>query len=158
MNNKLEITLCTKADFDQIITDIVDFWGSDRTLSLHNPVFLYEFGNTAYVVKEGEKVVGYLMGLFSQTAPTAYVKFVGVRRAYRKKDIARHLYEHFIDFAKTKGCTELKAITSPTNKGSVAFHKAIGMKLLGEPNKDGIPVVKDYGGPGIDRVVFVKKI
>jgi hypothetical protein len=76
----MEISLCTKTDFDQILRDIVDFWGNDHTLRLHHPMLLYEFGNTAYVVKEGEKVVGYLFGLFSQTAPLAYVKFVGVRR------------------------------------------------------------------------------
>ena len=155
---KMEISLCTKADFDQIITDIADFWGDERTKSLHNPVYLYEFGNTAYVVKEGEKVIGYLFGLFSQTAPVAYVKFVGVRRSHQKKGIGRRLYEHFTEFAKTKGCTELKAITSPLNKVSIAFHKSLGMELLGEPNEEGIPVVRDYGGPGIDRVVFRKKI
>ncbi|OGO00706.1 MAG: hypothetical protein A2Y90_03080 [Chloroflexi bacterium RBG_13_52_12] len=154
----MEITLCTKADFDQIITDFVDFWGDERTKSLHNPFHLYEFGNTAYVVKEGDRVVGYLFGLLSQTGPVAYVKFVGVRRSYQRKGIARRLYEHFTQYARTKGCTELKAITSPTNKTSIAFHRGIAMELQGEPNEEGVPVVKDYSGPGIDRVVFLKKI
>jgi GNAT superfamily N-acetyltransferase len=154
----MEITLCTKADFDQIITDFIDFWGDERTRSLHNPVYLYEFGNTAYVAKEDDKVIGYLFGLFSQTAPVAYVKFIGVRQSYQKKGIGRSLYEHFIEFAKSKGCTEVKAITSPTNKVSVAFHRGIGMELLGEQDEAGIPVVKNYSGPGIDRVVFRKKI
>jgi hypothetical protein len=154
----MEITLCTKADFDQILTDFVDFWGDERTKSLHNPIFLYEFGNTAYVVKEGKKVVGYLFGFISQTAPVGYVKFIGVRRSHQKKGIGRRLYEHFAEYAKGKGCTELKAITSPANKVSVAFHKSIGMELLGEPNEEGVPVVRDYSGPGIHRVVFHKKI
>jgi len=154
----MEITLCTKADFDQIITDIVDFWGSERTKSLHNPILLYEFGNSAFVVKEGEKVVGYLFGFISQTEPVGYVKFIGVRQSYQKRGIGKKLYEHFARFAKEKGCKELKAITSPTNKVSVAFHKSIGMRLLGEPNEEGVPVVRNYSGPGIDRAVFRKKI
>jgi hypothetical protein len=154
----MEITLCTKADFDQIISDFVDFWGSERTKSLHNPILLYEFGNSAYVAKEGKKVVGYLFGFISQTEPVGYVKFIGVRRSYQKRGIGRLLYEHFTEFARAKGCRELKAITSPQNKVSVAFHKSIGMELLGEPNADGVPVVRDYSGPGIDRVVFRKKI
>ena len=123
----MEITLCTKADFDQILNDFVDFWGDERTKSLHNPIFLYEFGNTAYVIKDRNRVVGYLFGLFSQTAPVAYVKFVGVRRSHQKRGIGRRLYEHFIEFAKTKGCKELKAITSPSNKVSIAFHRKLGM-------------------------------
>jgi L-amino acid N-acyltransferase YncA len=68
------------------------------------------------------------------------------------------LYEHFIEFAKQKGCTELKAITTPTNKVSIAFHRSIGMELSGEPDEEGTPVVRDYGGPGIHRVVFHKRI
>jgi ribosomal protein S18 acetylase RimI-like enzyme len=154
----MQISLCTKADFDRILTDFIEFWGDERTKNLHNPVFLYEFGNTAYVAKEGDKVVGYLFGLFSQTAPVAYVKFIGVRRAYQQRGLGRQLYAHFTEFARTKGYKELKAITSPDNMVSIAFHRSIGMELLGEPNEAGIPVVKDYGGPGIDRVVFRRKI
>lgn len=154
----MQISLCTKADFDQIIADFVDFWGDERTKSLHNPVFLYEFGNTAYVAKEGDIVVGYLFGLLAQTGPVAYVKFVGVRQSHRRQGIARKLYECFVKYAKTKGCRQLKAITSPGNKTSIAFHRGMGMELLGKPNEDGIPVIKDYSGPGIDRVVFLKKI
>jgi hypothetical protein len=155
----MEISLCTKADWDQILTDFTDFWGdNERMKSLHNAVYLYEFGNTAYVVKDGHIVIGYLFGLLSQTAPAAYVRFVAVRRSYQKRGIGRSLYEHFVQFAKTKGCTELKAITSPTNKASIAFHRSMGMELLGVPNEDGVPVVKNYSGPGTDRVVFKKKI
>jgi L-amino acid N-acyltransferase YncA len=154
----MEITPCTKADFDQIITDIADFWGNERTKSLHNPIYFYEFGNTAYVAKEGDRVIGYLFGLLSQTSPVAYVKFIGVRQSHRRKGIGRCLYEHFIVFTKAKGCQELKAITSPTNEGSLAFHRRLGMELLGEPNEEGIPIIRDYGGPGINRVVFRKQI
>ena len=160
----MKIILCTKTDFDQIITDIADFWSDwdaeriENIKRLHNPIFYYEFGNTAYVMKEGEKITGYLLGFYSQTAPVAYVKFIGVRQSHRKRGIGRRLYEHFIRIAKTHGCNELKAITSPGNKGSVAFHRSIGMELLGEPDEEDIPVVRDYGGPGIDRRVFTKKI
>jgi len=154
----MEITLCTKADFDQILTDFVDFWGDERTKGLHHCVYLYEFGNSAYVIKENGRVVAYLFGLLSQTAPIGYVKFIGVRRSHQRQGLGRRLYEHFTEFARAHGCRELKAITSPTNKGSIAFHRKLGMELIGEPDEEGIPVVRDYGGPGIHRVVFRKKI
>jgi hypothetical protein len=32
------------------------------------------------------------------------------------------------------------------------------MELLGEPNEGGVRVIKDYAGPGRDRVVFLKPI
>jgi L-amino acid N-acyltransferase YncA len=154
----MEITHCTKSDWDQIISEFTDFWENERTKSLHNPILLYEFGNSAFVAKERDKVVGYIFGFISQTEPIGYVKFIGVRRSHQKMGIGRRIYKHFAGFAKSKGCQELKAITSPANKVSVAFHKSIGMQPLGEPNEEGVPVVKNYSGPGIDRVVFKKKI
>ncbi len=154
----MTITNCTLDDFNQIFADIADFWGHDRTLYLHHPMYVREFGDTAYVIKEGDTVAAYLFGFLSQTRPAAYVKFVGVRRAYRRRGFARGLYEHFIAYAKTRGCTELRAITTPTNADSIAFHRALGMELLGEPNEGGVPVIKDYAGPGRDRVVFRKSI
>ena len=59
-----------------------------------------------------------------------------------------------MDVARARGGTALKAITTPTNHASIAFHTRLGMSLLGEPNADGIPVIRDYAGPGLDRVVF----
>jgi hypothetical protein len=45
---------CNYSDFLQILTDIEDFWGSNRTLSYHHPMFVNEFGNTAFVIKNNE--------------------------------------------------------------------------------------------------------
>lgn len=157
----MKITQCTKPDYDQIITDMAEFWDSshiDNLRRLHNPVYFYEFGNTAFVIKDDNKIIGYLFGLYSQTSPTAYIKFVGVRASHRKRGVGRALYEYFTAIAKEQGCSELKAITSPNNKISVAFHRSLGMELLGEPNEEGIPIIRDYAGPGHDRVVFRKDV
>ena len=147
-------TLCTLEDFNQIFADIADFWGHDRTLYLHHPMYVREFGNTAYVIKDGDTVAAYLFGFLSQTRPSAYVKFIAVRQAYRNRGLARRLYAHFIAYAKTQGCTEIRAITTPANADSIAFHRALGFALLGEPNEDGIPIIPDYAGPARPRVLF----
>ena len=57
-----------------------------------------------------------------------------------------------------RGCGALKAITTPENAASIAFHRRLGMSLAGEPGPDGVPVVADYAGPGQPRVVFGKPI
>jgi GNAT superfamily N-acetyltransferase len=154
----MEITRCTKTDYDQIVAQVEDFWGSDRTLGLHHPMFLYEFGNSALVIKDAERVAAYLFGFLSQMEPTAYVHLVGVRVAYRRQGLARRLYDSFAAFAKARGCKEIKAITTPGNQDSIAFHRACGMELIGKPNRDGIPVVENYAGPGQDRVVFRRRM
>ncbi len=154
----MEITNCTKADYDEIVTHLEEFWGTDRTLQLHHPMFLYEFGDTAYVARNGSQVAAYLFGFTSQTEPTAYVHLVGVRKRYQRQGLARRLYEHFTAHALTRGCTGLKAITTTGNRESILFHQSLGMEVAGDATHDGIPIVKDYAGPGQDRVVFRKSL
>lgn len=154
----MTITRCTKSDFDQILTDYSQFWDHDRVAQLHHPTIINEFGNTAFVIKDGEKVAAYLFGFFSQTEPTGYINLISVREGYRKKGLARQLYIHFEKVAREHGCRKLKAITSPVNKGSIAFHRSIGMMPSGHDLEDGVPVIRDYSGPGRHRVVFIKEI
>lgn len=155
----MKIEKCTIEDFNEIIRDISDFWGSDRTLHLHQPFLIHEFGNTAFVIREAGKVIAYLFGFFSQTQSLAYVHLIGVREKYQKQGLGKMLYDNFIEIAKTKNIHKVKAITKPINIKSINFHKnKIGMSMLGEPNENGINVVKNYSGIDEDRVVFEKNI
>ena len=149
-----EIELCTRADFDQIITEHAQFWDNDLTYPLHHPIFLYEFGNSAFVIREGEKVIAYLFGFLAQTEPTGYAHLIAVRVGYRHHGLGNRLYAHFIDFCRRHGCKSIKATAAPTNHGSIAFHTKLGMRMLGEDVGHGVPVVRDYRQPGVDRVVF----
>ena len=154
----MKIENCSQSDFHEILTDISQFWGSDRTLNTHHPMFIHEFGDTAFVIKDNGSVVAYLFGFLSQTQKTGYVHLIGVRHSFQNKGLGTLLYCHFATYVKDRGYTKLKAITTPTNNLSIAFHKKIGMKLLGTKNEDGIEVIKNYSAPGQDRVVFEKDI
>ncbi|MDD5399014.1 MAG: GNAT family N-acetyltransferase [Dehalococcoidia bacterium] len=152
----MEITICTKEDFDQILTDFGQFWEHERTLALHHPTLLYEFGNSAFVIRHDNKVVAYLFGFISQTEPEGYINLLAVRPEYRKQGLGRMLYQRFEHHAVEHGCLRLKAITSPANTLSINFHRNIGMIPIGEMDPTGVPTIKDYAGPGKDRVVFIK--
>jgi L-amino acid N-acyltransferase YncA len=149
-----QISSCTHQDFLQIVSEIKDFWGSDRTLDYHHPMFINEFGDTTFVIKHNDKVVAYLFGFISQKESLGYVHLIGVRQDFQKKGYGKRLYSHFIEILKRKGVYELKAITTPTNKISIKFHSSLGMTMIGLENEKGIKVVKDYSGVGQDRVVF----
>ena len=155
-----QIYNCNHTDFLQILADITDFWGSDRTLSYHHPMFVNEFGNTAFVIKNtnNDQVIAYLFGCISQTEQTGYVHLIGVRQNHQKKGLGKLLYGHFIDYLKQLDIHQLKAITTPTNEKSIRFHLGIGMQMTGVDNGNGIQVIKDYSGVGQDRVVFRMKI
>lgn len=155
----MKIEKCTIQDFNEITKGIVDFFGSDRTLHLHQPFLIYEFGNTAFVIKEHGQVIAYLFGFFSQTDNLAYIHLLGVREKNQRQGLGLLLYDNFIDIAKSKGFTKNKAITTASNTKSISFHKnKIGMTLLGEPNENGVNIVRDYSGVNNDRVVFEKRI
>jgi GNAT superfamily N-acetyltransferase len=155
----MKIEKCTKDDFNEIIRDISDFWGSDRTLHLHQPFLIYEFGNTAFVIRDKGIVVAYLFGFFSQTKNQAYIHLIGVREKYLRRGLGKLLYDKFIEIAKSHKIHEIKAITKPINTKSINFHtKKIGMTMAGEPDENGINVVKNYSGINNDRVVFIKDI
>ncbi|MCX5997559.1 MAG: GNAT family N-acetyltransferase [Chloroflexi bacterium] len=154
----MDISICSKEDFDQILIEFDQFWEHDRTIALHHPTTIYEFGNSAFVIKDDNRVMAYLFGFLSQTEPVGYVHLLSVRQGFRRQGLANRLYAHFEQYARSRGCTGLKAITSPVNTLSIDFHRSIGMLPSGEPNSQGLPVVKDYAGPGRDRVVFIKEI
>ncbi|MBX9840884.1 MAG: GNAT family N-acetyltransferase [Xanthobacteraceae bacterium] len=150
------ISTCTKQDYDRIIKDLPEFWDGRDTRRLHHPMLIHEFGNSAFVIRDGQAIAAYLFGLISQTAPVGYVHAVAVRPDMRRKRLGHQLLDHFAALARGRSCTHIKAITTPSNAGSIAFHKSLGMQ--GEPNSAGVPVVADYAGHNEPRVVFWKAI
>lgn len=155
----MQMERCTHEDFLQILADLEDFWGTDRARAVHHPMFVHEFGDTAWVVRENERVLAYLFGFWSQTEPVGYIHLVGVRRDRQRQGIGRWLYEQFEMRARQNGCTALKALTPPINAASIAFHLRLGFVPQGEPSDDRIiPVARDYFGPGVPRVVFRKSL
>jgi len=148
--SRLKIDRATDADFHQIVRDIVDFWASDRTLRLHNAMYVRELADSSYVIKEGDRVIAYLFGVVAETKQVAYVALVGVRHSHRRQGHGERLYELFQEYARGRGCTKLTAVSHPSNANSIAFHTdRIGMRYS---------IVKDYGGQGEDRAVFEKTI
>ncbi len=154
----------TRPDFEQILNEFSSFWDTEATRPRHHPMFLEEFGDSAWVIRDPDQpaptVAAYLLGFLAQTAPYAYVHMVAVRRGYRRRGLAESLYRHFIEFARRSGCSQLKATADPGNHRSIGFHRALGMATIGgtADSAGTVGVVADYGGPGIDRVVFTLEI
>ena len=50
-------------------------------------------------------------------------------------------------------------MTSPVNRGSIAFHLAMGFDPMpGDASQDGVPFTTDYDGPGELRVRFRRRL
>ncbi len=107
-------------------------------------MFFCEFADTALIARRGNDVVGYLLGFVAPTGD-GYIHVVAVREDARTLGLGRRLYERFAATAGQRGATALKAITSPENESSIAFHRRMGFVLTLEP---------DYQGSGRPRVVM----
>lgn len=92
-------------------------------------------------------LAGFLVGFMSPSRPReAYIHFAGVSPRHRRTGLARRLYARFFRLAREDGRSLIRAITSPQNAASIAFHSALGFTVSGP--------VPDYHGPGADRVLF----
>lgn len=136
----------TRRDFNEILAASESFWGERDLSGLHHPMLIEEFSDGALVIRdEDDGVAAYLLGMIIDRRRRAYVHLVAVRYDQRGRGHARALYAAFTRRAATRGCRELKAITTPGNAGSIAFHRALGMDAA---------EVADYAGPGRPRVVL----
>jgi N-acetylglutamate synthase-like GNAT family acetyltransferase len=147
-------------DYDPIIQVIDDWWGGRPMAGMLHRLFFEHFQPTSFVIEEHAEMVGFLVGFRSQTTPTqAYIHFVGVHPDYRGQGMGRRLYEHFFEVVRKMGCTEVRAITSPVNRGSIAFHRRMGFAILpGDADIDGVAVMTNYDRHGNDRVRFRRNL
>jgi ribosomal protein S18 acetylase RimI-like enzyme len=99
------------------------------------------------VAEADGSIEGFLCGFRSQTFPDeAYIHFVGVAPEKRGDGLGRELYERFFASVAPRGV--VRAVTSPVNERSVAFHRALGFEVE--------RVDENYDGRGESRVLLRK--
>ena len=147
-------------DYPGTIRVLDDWWGGRQMAGLLPRLFFQHFADTSFSIEEKGRVVAFLAGFISQSrSGEAYIHFVGVDPAWRGQGLGQALYERFFSAARARGAKSVHCITSPVNKGSIAFHRAMGFALApGDEEIDGLPVHGDYDGRGGARVVFVKDV
>ena len=134
------------ADYGRVIAVVDEWWGGRAMAAMLPKLFFVHFADTSFAVDEDGLLLGFLCGFLSQTfADEAYVHFVGVDPAARGRGIARALYERFFEAVAPRPL--VRAVTSPVNEASVAFHRAIGFEVD--------RVDESYDGRGEPRVLLV---
>lgn len=134
------------SDHARVIGVIDEWWGGRPMAAMLPKLFFVHFRDTSFVAVEDGALAGFLCGFRSQTfADEAYVHFVGVDLRRRGSGLGRALYERFFEAVAPRGT--VRAVTSPANERSIAFHQAIGFEVEA--------VVEDYDGRGSPRALFV---
>jgi ribosomal protein S18 acetylase RimI-like enzyme len=148
----VDIRHAKPSDYGRVIGRINVWWGGREMAPMLPKLFFIHFEGTSFVAEDADgELLGFICGFLSQTADDeAYIHFVGVSPDHRAEGIGRALYDRFCDEVQTAGRTVVRAVTSPVNDRSVAFHEALGFEAE--------RVVPDYDGPGEDRVLLVKRL
>lgn len=148
-----------EAEDYQAIINVVDEWWGGRQMALMLPkLFLVHFRPTSFVAEDNGLIVGFVISFVSQALHhEGYIHFLGVHPDFRRHGLARRLYNRVFKGMLDVGCQVVRCVTSPVNKSSIAFHLNMGFKPENAGTLiDGIPVFKNYDGPGEDRVLFSK--
>jgi GNAT superfamily N-acetyltransferase len=148
------------SDYIPIINVLNEWWGGRHMSDMLPKLFFTHFNTTSFVSEHEGTIVGFLVGFVSQARPQeAYIHFLGVHPDFRNHGIARTLHDQFFACVRTKCCREVRCVTSPVNKTSIAFHTAVGFQIEpGNAQIDGISYHPDYDGPGEHRVLLVKDL
>lgn len=153
----------TEADHARIVGVVDEWWGGRRMRALLPRLWFQHFTGTSWVVEDGDgRLCGFLVAFIGQDDPAVgYVHMVGADPNRRRAGIGRALYTRVFDDLRGRGVRQVRAITWPGNRQSVAFHRAIGFRVddgPGTQNLYGTPAYPDYDGEGDDRVVFIRDL
>lgn len=135
--------------YADVIGRVDDWWGGRSMAAMLPKLFFVHFRDTSFVVLDRKRVGGFLCGLRSQTfEDEAYIHFVGVDPVHRGGGVGRALYERFFEAVAPRSV--VRAVTSPKNELSLAFHRALGFEVE--------RVDDDYDGRGASRALLVKRL
>ncbi len=142
-----------------IISVVNDWWGGRNMRDMLPRLFFRHFCGTSLVAERGGEIAAFLVGFVSPCHPEeAYIHFAGVHPRHRSQGLGKKLYTRFFHEVGARGCQTVRCVTSPVNKGSIAFHLAMGFETeQGGPGMP-LPVAQHYDGPGEHRVLFVKTL
>jgi ribosomal protein S18 acetylase RimI-like enzyme len=136
-------------DYARVIEVVDDWWGGRPMAPMLPKLFFVHFRDTSFVGEDKGELAGFLCGFRSQTFDDeAYIHFVGVDPSRRGSGLGRLLYERFFEAVRPRSL--VRAVTSPANERSLAFHRALGFEVE--------RVDEAYDGRGEPRALLVKRL
>ena len=140
------VTAATEADWPgiwEIFHDVVQggdtySYAADTTEAQAKDLWIgagkYGTGALAYVVKDGEKVVGTYSLRRNHYGHGAHVANAGymVHKDYRGRGVARAMCKHSLEEAKRQGCLSMQFnYVVSTNAPAVALYRKLGFAVVG---------------------------
>jgi ribosomal protein S18 acetylase RimI-like enzyme len=152
-----------EADYPAIVRVIDDWWGGRKMDVLLPRLWLQHFTGTSWLAETPDGLLaGFLIGFHSPDQPdAAYCQLIATNPNLRRRGLGHALYERFFDDARRVGRREVRAITWPGNRASIAFHRALGFEVVvgpGSQNLYGAPAQAGYDFDREDRTILVRRL
>ena len=153
----------TEADYPTVVRVIDDWWGGRKMDVLLPRLWLQHFTGTSWLAEAPDgRLAGFLIGFHSpDQANVAYCRMIATNPNIRQRGLGRALYERFFEDARAADRHEVRAITWPGNRASIAFHRAIGFEVEAGPgsqNLYGTPAQAGYDFDREDRTILVRTV
>jgi GNAT superfamily N-acetyltransferase len=93
-------------------------------------------GSWPRVIRNGDEVVGYLMGAFDADAPEEYLRAaiwrISVEASAQGRGVGRFAIEAFADEARTRGFSRATVVWASGDAGPGAFFESVGFRVVGQ--------------------------
>jgi len=153
----------TEADHPRLAAVIDEWWGGRKMRALLPRLWLQHFSGTSWVVERTDgRLEGFVVAFLSQDDPTTgYVHMIAANPNRRRSGLGRALYERAFTDLAAHGVRRVTAVTWPGNRGSIAFHRALGFEVEAGPgsqNLYGTPSQAAYDSEREDRTILVRAL
>ena len=117
------------------------------------------FGTTSFIASlEGALAGGVLACVNQSKADEVYVDQVAVRKEMRGRGVTEPLLEAVADAARRHGCRRVWLSTDPANPAAQVWPRYGFAVLPGNDEANGLPVTRDFKGPGKHRALFERRL
>lgn len=93
-------------------------------------------GSWPRVIRDGDEVVGYIMGTFDADAPEEYLRAaiwrINVEASAQGRGVGRFAIEAFADEARKRGFSRATVVWAPGEGGPGAFFESVGFRVVGQ--------------------------
>lgn len=143
----------TEADYLPMVRVINDWWGGRDMDVLLPRLWLQHFTGTSWLAETADGgLAGFLVGFHSPDKPdVAYCRLIATNPNLRMHGLGRSLYARFFEDAERVGRREIRAITWPGNRTSIAFHRALGFEVEAGPGSQNLYGSSAQAGYDFDR-------
>ena len=122
-------------------------------------IMLRYFNNTCLIAEEENNILGFILGVISQTDPKSYFLWqIGVNPEVQGQGIGRKMLEHIEIELKRKNINRIELTIDPENKASQKLFEKNGYSIISKPQEETFVVqdrtaLRDYYGK--DRHFFM---